>query len=122
MRYLRVYSDEEGHSHFSEHDWDMHEEDFSPPSPAGYTVTELMPASGVTIMHNPAGIEDEWHPVPARSLVAVLKGKIRFQTSDGDSRIVEPGDLILFEDTIGQGHREDEVDGQEFNFAIVRLS
>ncbi len=36
MRYLRVYSDEEGHSHFSEHDWDMHEEDFSPPSPAGY--------------------------------------------------------------------------------------
>ena len=73
-------------------------------------------------MQNPAGIEDEWHPVPARSLVAVLKGKIRFQISDGDSRIVEPGDLILFEDTAGQGHREDEVDGQEFNFAIVRLS
>ena len=49
MRYLRVYSYEEGQSHFSEHDWDMHEEDFSPPSPAGYFVSDMIPASGVTI-------------------------------------------------------------------------
>ncbi len=80
-----------------------------------------MPASGVTIMRNPAGIKDVWHPIPARSLVTVLKGKIRLQTSDGDSRIVEPGDLILFEDTTGEGHQLDEVDRQEYNFAIVRL-
>ena len=121
MRYLRVYSDEVGKSHISEHDWEMHEEDFCPPSPAGYSVTESMPAHAVTIMHNPAGIEDEWHPIPARSLVTVLKGKIRLQTSDGDSRIIEPGDLILFEDTGGDGHQVDAVDGQDFNFEIVRL-
>ena len=122
MRYLRIYSDEEGQSHISEHDWEMHEEDFSPPSPGGYFVTDLMPASGVTIMRNPAGIKDVWHPIPARSLVTVLKGKIRLQTSDGDSRIVEPGDQVLFEDTTGEGHQLDEVDRQEYNFAIVRLA
>ncbi len=122
MRYLRIYSDEEGQSHISEHDWEMHEEDFSPPSPGGYFVTNLMPASGVTIMCNPAGIKDVWHPIPARSLVTVLKGKIRLQTSDGDDRIVEPGDQVLFEGTTGEGHQLDEVDRQEYNFAIVRLA
>ena len=121
MRYLRVCSDADGQSHISEHEWDMHEEDFSPPSPGGYFVTDPMPASGVTIMQNPAGIEDVWHPVPACVLVTVLKGRIRLQASDGDNRIIEPGDQIVFEDTTGQGHQLDELDRQEYNFAIVRL-
>ena len=122
MRYLRVYCDAENQSHISEHEWDMHEEDFSPPSPGGYFVTDLLPASGVTLMHNPAGYEDEWHPAPFRVLVTVLKGRIRLQTTDGDSRIVEPGAQLVFEDTTGKGHRLDEVNRREYNFAIIRLS
>ena len=122
MRYLRIYSDAEGQSHVSEHEWEMHEEDFSPPSPAGYFVSDMMPASGVTIMHHPAGYKDVWHPVPARVLVTILKGRIRLQTSDGDSRTVEPGAQIIFEDTNGKGHQLNEVDRQEYDFAIVRLS
>ena len=122
MMYLRIYCDAEGQSHISEHEWDMHEEDFSPPSPGGYFVTDLLLASGVTIMHHPAGYEDAWHPVPARVLVAVLKGRIRVQTSDGDSRICDTGAQLIFEDTTGKGHLLDEVNRQEYNFAIVRLA
>ena len=121
MKYLRICCDAEGQSHISEHEWDMHEEDFSPPSPPGY-VTDPMPASEVTIMHHPAGYQDVWHPVPGRVLVTVLKGEIRLQTSDGDSRIVEPGTQLIFEDTTGKGHQLDEVNRQEYNFAIVRLA
>ena len=122
MKYLRVYNDEKGQSHIGECDWEMHQENLSPPSTAGYSVTKMMPARGVAIMHNPAGVEDEWHPIPARSLVTVLKGKIRLQTSDGDSRVVQPGDLILFEDTTGIGHLLNGVDQQESDFAIIRLA
>ena len=122
MRYLRIYSDPDGQSHISEHEWDTHEEDFSPPSPAGYFVTDMMPASGVTIIHHPAGYEDAWHPVPARVFVTILKGKVRLETSDGDSRIVKPGAQLIFEDTTGEGHQLDEVNRQEYDFAIVRLN
>ena len=122
MQYLRIHSDADGQSHISEHEWDTHEEDFSPPSPGGYFVTDRMPAAGVTMMHHPAGYEDAWHPVPARVLVTVLKGQIRLQTSDGDSRIVAPGAQLLFEDTTGEGHQLDEVTRQAYDFAIVRLA
>ena len=122
MNYVRIFSDAEGQSHISDHAWDMHEEDFSPPSPGGYFVTNMMPAHGVIMMHHPSGYEDAWHPVPARVLVTILKGRIRVQTSDGDSRVVGPGAQLVFEDTVGKGHRLDEVNRQEYNFAIVRLS
>ena len=91
-------------------------------SPGGYSVTDLMATSGVILMHNPAGYEDEWHPAPFRVLVSVLEGRIRLQTTDGDSRIVEPGAQLMLEDTTGKGHLLNEVNRQEYNFAIIRLS
>ena len=53
---------------------------------------------------------------------ALLKSKIAVRTGDGDNWIVEPGDQVLFEGTTGDGHIFDEVDGQEYNFTIVRLA
>ena len=52
---------------------------------------------------------------------ALLKSKIGVRTGDGDNRIIEPGDQVLFEDTAGDGHMFDEADGQEYNFAIARF-
>ncbi|MCY0975924.1 hypothetical protein PGH12_13445 [Chryseobacterium wangxinyae] len=56
--------------------------------------------------------EKNIHPAPRRQYVVTLKGKIRFKVSDGSTFLIEPGVILLAEDTEGVGHSwemEDEV-------------
>jgi hypothetical protein len=43
-------------------------------------------------------------------LEVALKGRIKVTTSDGQSRIVELGDTVWFEDIHGKGHMEELLD------------
>ncbi len=43
------------------------------------------------------------HPAPRRQLVMVLEGKIDIGCAGGDFRL-EPGDVMLADDTAGEGH------------------
>lgn len=51
---------------------------------------------------------EEWekskHPAPRKQYVITTKGKIKFKVSDGSTFIIEPGIILLAEDTIGEGH------------------
>ena len=104
MELLHVYVDDEGDSHFGDIDLPLFEGDLTPPSPSGYTITEPLEASSVTFMRTPAGYRDEWHPVPEPLLAILLSGRLRMETSDGDARIIEPGQVLFHEDTWGNGH------------------
>ena len=44
------------------------------------------------------------HRAPRYQYVVTLKGKLRFTTSDNKSFIIEPGILLIAEDTEGEGH------------------
>jgi hypothetical protein len=44
------------------------------------------------------------HPAPRRQFVVTLKGKLQFKVSNGDQFIIEPGIILLAEDTEGEGH------------------
>jgi len=54
------------------------------------------------------------HPAPRRQYVITLKGKLRFKVSDGSTFIVEPGIILIAEDTLGQGHSWEIIDGDEW--------
>lgn len=51
---------------------------------------------------------EEWeknaHPAPRKQYVITVKGKIKFRVSDGSTFIIEPGIILLAEDTKGEGH------------------
>ena len=121
MKLLRVSTSESGESYFGEVEWPLRQTDFAPPSPPGYSVTEAMPAQSVRVLRTPANYVDDWHPVPGRVLVALLSGRARVETSDGDTRFIERGQLVLFEDDWGKGHRINEVDGLAYDISLTFL-
>ncbi len=121
MNYVRIYADAAGESHLAEESWPLRPGDFTPPSPAGYLVTDLMPGEGVLMMHHPAGYEDAWHTAPAPVLGVVVRGRMRIIASDGDSRVLEPGTCFLAVDRTGRGHRMEEIDGEAYDLALMVL-
>ncbi|ASM75458.1 cupin (plasmid) [Pseudosulfitobacter pseudonitzschiae] len=122
MKFLRIRATDDGKSYFDDDTWPVFDGDFTPPSPAGYSVTETMGASGVLMMHHPAGYRDEWHCAPVPVLGTVLTGSVRIETSDGDTRLLSPGDQFVAMDLSGAGHRMEETNGAAYDFALVLLN
>ncbi|ANS41631.1 hypothetical protein Q5A_005745 [Serratia inhibens PRI-2C] len=69
---------------------------------------------------------DEWqkgvHPAPRKQYVVTLKGTLRFKVSDGSTFMIAPGTVLLAEDTEGEGHSWEMVDGDEWIRAYIPVS
>jgi len=61
------------------------------------------------------------HPAPRRQLVITLKGKLKFTVSNGKTFILEPGIILIANDTEGIGHTWEIVDGQEWERIYIPL-
>lgn len=51
------------------------------------------------------------HPAPRRQLVITLRGRARIEAGSGESRVFGPGDVMLAEDTTGDGHLSVTLEG-----------
>lgn len=69
---------------------------------------------------------EEWqkgvHPAPRKQYVVTLKGTLRFKVSDGSTFMIAPGTVLLAEDTEGEGHSWEMVDGDEWIRAYIPIS
>ncbi|WP_406825915.1 hypothetical protein [Pedobacter sp. KACC 23697] len=61
------------------------------------------------------------HPAPRRQYVITLKGKLRFTVSSGETFIIEPGIVLIANDTAGDGHTWEIVDGNEWERIYIPL-
>jgi hypothetical protein len=117
---LRIWADEDGDSHFEEMVPGFAEEDFVPPAPPVLT-TPVEPATGYLLERVPPGWYGEWHPAPSRVLAFYLSGHGSIEASDGEVRPLEPGTILLAEDTSGKGHITRVTGTEEMVVAIVTL-
>lgn len=62
------------------------------------------------------------HPAPRRQYVVTIKGKLKFKVSNGDTFIIEPGVILIAEDTKGTGHTWDLVDGDKWERLYIPLN
>lgn len=122
MKLTRIDHTPLGGSRFSDCDWQLHEGSFTPPSPAGYQTSQILPANGVMVMHHPAGYKDDWHTAPSPVLGTVLRGHVCIQTDDMDTRMLRPGDQFLACDLVGKGHRMSEVNEGPYDLILVVLN
>ncbi len=60
--------------------------------------------SNVVIVTGPPGFDIPLHPAPYREIFMVLSGSSTIRLSGGQSHILTPGSVVLFEDTTGAGH------------------
>ena len=45
-----------------------------------------------------------WHNPPCRQYIILLKGAMEIEVGNGASQVFNEGDILLAEDTVGQGH------------------
>lgn len=104
--YDRIYIGKDGHSHFDQVTLNFKKFQYAADVPHVWADTSGMrPANGVIFMATPTGWDGTaLHPPQRRQLFIVLTGSVAFTTSDGDKRILHPGQVILMEDHKGIGH------------------
>jgi len=118
VTYHRVYTDARGESHFDLVTVDQHLATAAPPAPPFYVSAER-PASRYLFYSFEPGWFGDLHPAPARQFLALLSGKAEVETTDGEIRRLEPGDLVLLEDTAGRGHRTRSIGDVHLTFLVV---
>ena len=106
MKLVRAYSGSDGESHLeiqSESQFDFVERD--------NTRTTVEDATGVVFALRPDGYFSDFHNAPRRQYVLYLQCSVEIGLGDGSSLIMEPGDVLLAEDTTGRGHSSRVVKG-----------
>jgi hypothetical protein len=87
-----LYEDANGESHFRDIEVEWAQE-----SPSG-KVSKRMPATGIMVREITANFEDTWHPAPRRQYVISLGGAVDITASDGETRHIAAGEIVLVED------------------------
>jgi quercetin dioxygenase-like cupin family protein len=115
----RVWTDEQGTSHFA--DLDLPETMM--PTAIGLPEmrsTSSLPAENFRLITTtPQAMARGWHPAPARQFVIVVRGSIAVEVSDGETRQLVAGSMIFFEDVGGRGHLNRVVDDGEIMLAFL---
>ena len=106
MRIHNIYTDAKGESHFRDIEVEWVEE-----SPSG-KLSKRLPATGIIFRQVPSTYDLDWHPAPRRQYIINLDAPARITASDGESRVIGAGEVILVEDTTGKGHLSKAVDGK----------
>ena len=115
MKVTRVYTGDDNQSHF---------EDVDVPLKDGGGVgqlSDLIPATGVIFRETSGGYDLDFHNAPRRQYVVMLDGAVEIEIGDGTKRILGTGEILLAEDTTGQGHISRAVNGQPRKSLFIPL-
>ncbi len=115
MKATRMYTGEDGESHFEDIDISLG----SPGSPE--RLSEPVKATGIIFRETSGEYNLDWHNAPRRQFVINLEGSVEIVLGDGSSRILGPGDILLAEDTTGRGHISRAVNNQPRKSIFVTL-
>ena len=115
MKIVGVYADEKGETHFRDVEVELND--------AGQIgrLSRPVAAKSVIFRTNAPGYDYDWHTAPQRQLIALLDGAIEIEVSDGSRRTFRGGEILLMEDTTGQGHRTRHVEPRERRSLFIVL-
>ncbi len=115
MRIHNLYTDEDGESHFRDLEVEWVEETRSG------KLSRRLPATGIIFRQVPPTYDLDWHPAPRRQYIINLNSGVRLTASDGESRTIGAGEVILVEDTTGKGHLSKAIDDQVRHCVFVPI-
>lgn len=115
MTVVRLYTGPDDKSHF---------EDIQIPLKDGGKIgfiSELYKVTGVVFRETAGDYNYDFHPAPRRQYVVNLEGEVEIEVGDGTKRILRTGDILLAEDTTGQGHISRAVAGKPRKSLFITL-
>ena len=115
MQITRVYSGEDGESHFEDVEIAL--------TNAGDigALSQLQDATGIVFRQTAADYQYDFHPAPRRQYVINLDAPVEVEVGDGSKRIIGPGEVLLAEDTTGRGHISRAVGARPRRSILVTL-
>ena len=116
MRIFNIYADAKGESHIREL-----EIDWARSGPTG-KISDPVRVSSVSFRVTDGSYDLGWHNAPRRQYIVNLEGSVEITTSDGVSRVIGPGEIILAEDTEGKGHLSKAVSGGARRSLIIPIA
>ena len=120
VTYVRYYAGTDGESHFGEVTIGLAPIEMPTGPPVNFSA--FTPAKHHFFLHLPAGYSHDWLPVSARSLWCHIFGEMEITVSDGETRRVPAGSVVLAEDTTGKGHRARVVGDRDVLLSGVEFS
>jgi hypothetical protein len=119
MQYFHLHVDQDGESHWRDVDVPLQEREFAPPAKS-IEVSDAAPASQTFFLRLRAGWNEPTHPTPVAQWLICRQGQVRVTASDGDSRVIGPGDVWMMEDTHGKGHHTQVISEDDFECVMVQ--
>jgi hypothetical protein len=115
MKITRLYVDAQGETHFDESEVEWIES-----GPAG-RMSARLPATCIIFRQVHADYAYDWHNAPRRQYIINLDAGVEITVSDGEKRVLGPGEVFLVEDTHGKGHISRAVNNQLRHCIFVTL-
>ena len=98
MRIHNIYADANGESHIRDLDIE-----WTRSGPTG-KISDPVRVASMAFRVTDGSYNLQWHNAPRRQYIINLEGSVEITTSDGERRLIGPGEIILAEDTSGKGH------------------
>ncbi len=98
MEAIRLYTGADGESHF---------EDIDIPLKDGGDIgrlSEPQKATSIIFRETARDYDYDWHNALQRQYIIMLDAGVEIELGDGTKRIINAGEILLAEDTTGQGH------------------
>jgi hypothetical protein len=115
MKIVRLYTGDDQKSHFEEI-----ELKFGGNQPM--LTTDSRAATGAVFRCASVELFLDRHPAPRRQFLVTLSGAWEIEASNGVKRIFKTGDVILADDTSGEGHTSQVVGNEPHIFITVPLA
>lgn len=115
MKLVRIYTGDDGRSHFEDVPVEL-----SDRGTMG-RISKLWKGAGVLFREVDGDYDLDFHNAPRRQLVVNLTGSVDIEVGDGTVRRLGPGEILLAEDTTGQGHISRAVAGEPRSCLFIPL-
>jgi quercetin dioxygenase-like cupin family protein len=112
---VRIYTGPDNQSHFEDIELPLKSD-----GKVGF-LSDKMKATGVVFRYTSGDYNYDFHTAPRRQYVVNLEGEVEIEVGDGTKRILRSGDILLAEDTTGQGHISRAVAGKPRRSLFITL-
>ena len=116
MKAVRVYTGDDGASHFEDIEIDLEDRGLMG------RISQLWRGGGVLFREVDGEYALDFHTAPRRQFVINLSGSVEIEVGDGSVRLLGPGGILLAEDTTGQGHISRAVNGEPRSCLFLPLA
>lgn len=115
MKITRIFSDEKGESHFEDLEIPLIDQ-----GEIGF-LSENFEVKKLQFRKVSADYDYDFHHAPQRQFIVLLDGGVEIQTSLGELRKFQTGEILLVEDTTGKGHKTKNLEKKERTSLFIHL-